>query len=328
MSDPVVLLLAAAMQIQPEAAAARSATDWRIRIEIGWAGVPPMRVTVQSPATGGNDFVPSSAPPIRIDYAVGRHTDKHPVTVHFRSVSHAFAVLPRLDEPAFQLKLTVPRNMNCDNTIVTNIARKARSSEAEDLANAGLGASYLLQRTTNKCTSFNVGRLRRALLDSHCNLAKNTILFSVPSFPEAALEREASLCRQTAKFRMVTHQFEQAGSQVRSGEFGELDVTLAGLNDLRDDQNWSAAFSAAHLDENNLRHLEVQGLYNRAVPLRNEGHLKAAKPFAAQLASLAERSEYQEAFRRADLTPDQARDIYRGIMKRLDPPESKSPDEP
>jgi hypothetical protein len=313
----VLWSLAATILTAPATAQTRPASpDWRINVGLSWSGLPPTRFTLQTSGIGAHDF-PTTTQPVRIDHPVGNLADDHLLIVHFPTASHAFALRARDREPDFNLRLTLPNGLQCDNPVVSRIAQDAQSGDAERVASAGMAASYLLELQTNVCGPGNKDRLREAVVNSHCRLAEITTLFSVPDVPWRNFAQRVAECRRNSRVRIVSEQFREASRQVGTNRFEELDTSLARLRAYS--ASWSDEFAAARLEPDLIRHMEIQGLYERAVPLRDEGRLQDAEPYAARLATLARNPEYRQAFRRADLAPADAIDIFEGIRQSLAP---------
>ena len=320
-----LLLLLASGAAAASAQQPAAVRQWRVNFAVSWGGTAPSRVTLQTPATGGIEF-PATAQPVLVDQAVAGGLADYRLVVHFPEVSHDFSVLARSGQPAYRLRLTLPQGLQCDNPLVSRIGQDARSGEPERLANAGLSANYLLARRSNRCSQYNVTRLREAMFQSHCRLAARTDAFFVPELPWPEFSRRVEQCRSGIRVAAITRRFEQAGSEAQQRDYAALDVSLAELQALLQSPEWRPAFALARLDQDNLRHLEVESLYNRAVPLRDAGNLTGAAPFAARLAELASRRDYLTAFGRADLAPAAARDIDRRIQEALERPPEPAPE--
>jgi hypothetical protein len=288
------------------AATSGQAQTARINVDLTWEGPAP-RIILQAP-DGGSREISNSSQPVRIDQA-GQRWARYRLIVRYPGVESEFAILARTNEPPYGLRLHSPADQNCDTRVVTPIVQQAHSSNLDALANAALAANYLRKRQTNRCGDVDENRLRAALLEAHCRLATNTTFFSVPDM-EWGSEPRVQQCRAEALNRGGRVSYQLAAASARSGDIAAMDVALADLRALREDPEGRAAF--ASIGEENLRRVEIDGLFNTTVALRNAGDTRG-EALAARLTALSGQSEYRITFRDAGLRPVAARDLERQL---------------
>lgn len=288
---------AAFVALTPMVAVAQAPAQ-RININLSWEGDASPQIALQTPS-GATDY--SRPQPILIDEPGQSGTERYFLIVRYPGVNQQFGVRARANEPPFPLRLRSPVGLLCDTGLVSGLLRDSASTDTYLLINATLSAGYL--QAGGGCREGDKPRLARAMLAAQCGLARETNLFRLPDGAGAA--SGVAACR-----------YQIAASQARTGRIAQMDETLGDMRAARAEPGGAEAFALARLTDDHLRRIEVDGLFNTALDLRDNGD-GSGQAYAARLAELEQRPEYratfQAAFRRGSSPALIVRDLERQL---------------